>query len=343
MVGASTFRNADKALRIASLGVALLVLHHFSNASLSDPGRNVMRSFMGLALKPFADGFQFVPSSSRYGVVDAVPASSKQHVSSAFHELNDGIERRIVFGLDVVGNVPTRVGAFSRLQVVDRAKLIYGHDLLSFRLKDFTEQAFLHRIDRFAGQDVFDKKRASGLWLLCIGYLKKLSQGVDPFDRFVVGLADLLGLVWVHRAEGVSKDFFVGLFFCGSHRHLSVRSRARIYESLPSRNFTISDRRWLISVMSPTCPQCSPSESGAGLSFKSSSIRSSKSLATRCAFSYAALAVNFGFAISAFPFTCGLVPVVRRSSSPRSKHNNRRTISKRSLKDFQKIFLVGFG
>ena len=46
MDGASTFKNADKALRIASLGVALLVLHHFSNASQSDPGRNVIRSFM---------------------------------------------------------------------------------------------------------------------------------------------------------------------------------------------------------------------------------------------------------------------------------------------------------
>lgn len=328
MIGASTFRNSDNALLIASLGVALLVSHHVSNAWLSDPGRNVMRSFMGLAFQPLANGFQFVSSDSRHGVFDAVPASSKQHIPSAFHKLDDGIERRVVFGLNVVGNVPTRVGAFSRLQVVDRAKLIYGHDLLSFRLKDFSELTFLHRVDRFASQDVFDKKRASGLWLLCIGYLKKLSQGVDPFDRFVVGLADLLGLVWVHRAEGVAKDFFVGLFFCGGHRHLSVRSRARIYESLPSRNFTISDRRLLISFMSPTCPQCSPSESGAGLSFKSSSIRSSKSLATRCAFSYAALAVNFGFAISAFPFTCGLVPVVRRSSSPQPKYSKCRTFRK---------------
>lgn len=170
MVGASTFRNADRALRIASLGVALCALHHFSNASLSDPGRNVMRSFMGLTFDP--------------------------------------------------------------------------------RL-------------------------------------------------------------------------------------------ARCYELLPSRNLTISDRRWLISFMSPTCPQFNPSVSGAGLSFKSSSIRSSKSLATRWAFSYAAFAVNFGFAISAFPFACGLVPVGCRSSSPRPKCNNRRTISKRSYNKFAGFFTGG--
>lgn len=128
MAGASTFKNADRALRIASLGVALLVLHHSSNASQSDPGRNVMRSFMAIV---------------------------------------------------------------------------------------------------------------SG------------------------------------------------------------------YDSLRSRNFTIVDRRWLTSDMSPTWPQLIPSVSGAGQSCRSSKIRSSKSLATRWAFSYAASAVSFGLVILRFLLACG--------------------------------------
>ena len=92
------------------------------------------------------------------------------------------------------------------------------HGWWFFRLEDFTEQAFLHRIDRFAGQEVFDKKRAGALWLLCVGDLEEFGQSVDPFDRFVVGLADLLGLVWIHRSEGVAKDLLVGFFVCGGHR-----------------------------------------------------------------------------------------------------------------------------
>jgi hypothetical protein len=89
---------------------------------------------------------------------------------------------------------------------------------LSFRLEDLAEEAFLHRVDRFASQEVFGKKRAGGLWLLCVGDLKELGQGVDPFDRFVVGLADLLGLVWIHLTEGVAKNLLVGFFVCGGHR-----------------------------------------------------------------------------------------------------------------------------
>jgi hypothetical protein len=65
---------------------------------------------------------------------------------------------------------------------------------------------------------VFGKKRAGGLWLLCVGDLEELGQGVDPFDRFVVGLADLLGLVWIHRAEGIAKNPLVSFFVCSGHR-----------------------------------------------------------------------------------------------------------------------------
>ena len=161
MAGASTFKNADRALRIASLGVAFCALHHFSNASLSDPGRNVIRSFMGLV---------------------------------------------------------------------------------------------------------------SG------------------------------------------------------------------YDSLRSRNFTIAERRWLTSVMSPTWPQLIPSVSGAGQSCRSSKMRSSKSLATRWAFSYAASAVSFGLGILRILLACGLVPVVCRSSSPRLKHRKCRTVCKRSFREYKQIF-----
>ncbi len=41
--------------------------------------------------------------------------------------------------------------------------------------------------------------------LLCVGDLKGFCQGHQTLDRFVVGFADLLGLVGVHRLEDLAK------------------------------------------------------------------------------------------------------------------------------------------
>ena len=253
MDGASTFRNADKALRIASLGVASLALHQSSNASQSDPGRNVIRSFILDFFRP---------------------------------------SRRL--------------------------------------LKDLSEQAFLYRIECVAGVEVFCQKRSSGLWLLCVGDLQRVGQAAKSFDRFVVGLADLLSLVRIHRAESLSQDFFVGCFVRNVHR-IDLCRFAWFYDSLLSRNFIISDIRWLISRMSPTCPQWIACASGAGKSTNISWIRETRSCDTKTAFSYAASALSFGLLVLgiflSFAFR-GLVPVDRRSSLPRLNYSNCRTFSK---------------
>ena len=91
------------------------------------------------------------------------------------------------------------------------------HHEVSFRLENLSKQAVSHRIECFAGVEVFGKKRAGGLWLLRVGDLKRVGQSSETLNRFVVGLADLLSLVCVHRTEGVAKNLFIGVLVGSGH------------------------------------------------------------------------------------------------------------------------------
>lgn len=72
-------------------------------------------------------------------------------------------------------------------------------------LEDLSEAAVLHRVQCLDRVEMFGEKRAGAGRLLCVGDLEGLRQGHQTLDRFVVGFADLLGLVGVHRLEDLAK------------------------------------------------------------------------------------------------------------------------------------------
>jgi hypothetical protein len=72
-------------------------------------------------------------------------------------------------------------------------------------LEDLSEAAVLHRVQGLDRVEVFGEKRAGAGRLLCVGDLEGLRQGHQTLDRLVVGFADLLGLVGVHRLEDLAK------------------------------------------------------------------------------------------------------------------------------------------
>ena len=72
-------------------------------------------------------------------------------------------------------------------------------------LEDLAEAAVLHRVQGLDRVEVFGEKRAGAGCLLCVGDLEGFRQGHQTLDRLVVGFADLLGLVGVHRLEDLAK------------------------------------------------------------------------------------------------------------------------------------------
>jgi hypothetical protein len=72
-------------------------------------------------------------------------------------------------------------------------------------LEDLAEAAVLHRVQGLDRVEVFGEKRAGAGRLLCVGDLEGFRQGHQTLDRLVVGFADLLGLVGVHRLEDLAK------------------------------------------------------------------------------------------------------------------------------------------
>ncbi len=72
-------------------------------------------------------------------------------------------------------------------------------------LEDLSEAAVLHRVEGLDRVEVFGEKRAGAGRLLCVGDLEGFCQGHQTLDRLVVGFADLLGLVGVHRLEDLAK------------------------------------------------------------------------------------------------------------------------------------------
>ncbi len=72
-------------------------------------------------------------------------------------------------------------------------------------LEDLSEAAVLHRVQGLDSVEVFGEKRAGAGRLLCVGDLEGFRQGHQTLDRLVVGFADLLGLVGVHRLEDLAK------------------------------------------------------------------------------------------------------------------------------------------
>jgi hypothetical protein len=72
-------------------------------------------------------------------------------------------------------------------------------------LEDLSKAAVLHRVQGLDRVEVFGEKRAGAGCLLCVGDLKGFCQGHQTLDCLVVGFADLLGLVGVHRLEDLAK------------------------------------------------------------------------------------------------------------------------------------------
>ncbi len=72
-------------------------------------------------------------------------------------------------------------------------------------LEDLSKAAVLHRVQGLDRVEVFGEKRAGAGCLLCVGDLKGFCQGHQTLDRLVVGFADLLGLVGIHRLEDLAK------------------------------------------------------------------------------------------------------------------------------------------
>ncbi len=72
-------------------------------------------------------------------------------------------------------------------------------------LEDLSKAAVLHRVQGLDRVEVFGEKRAGAGCLLCVGDLKGFCQGHQTLDRLVVGFADLLGLVCIHRLEDLAK------------------------------------------------------------------------------------------------------------------------------------------
>ena len=72
-------------------------------------------------------------------------------------------------------------------------------------LEDLSEAAVLHRVQGLDRVEVFGEKRAGAGCLLCVGDLEGFCEGHQSLYRLVVGFADLLGLVGVHRLEDLAK------------------------------------------------------------------------------------------------------------------------------------------
>ncbi len=72
-------------------------------------------------------------------------------------------------------------------------------------LEDLSKAAVLHRVQSLDRVEVFGEKRAGAGCLLCVGDLEGFREGHQSLYRLVVGFADLLGLVGVHRLEDLAK------------------------------------------------------------------------------------------------------------------------------------------
>ena len=72
-------------------------------------------------------------------------------------------------------------------------------------LEDLAQAAVIHRVKGLHRVEVFGEKRAGAGRLLRVGDLEGFRQGHQTLDRLVIGFADLLGLVSVHRLEDLAK------------------------------------------------------------------------------------------------------------------------------------------
>ena len=73
------------------------------------------------------------------------------------------------------------------------------------RLKNYPKSTFLHRVERFDCVKVFDDSWASRLVADCVSDLQGVGKCSQSLNRFVVGVANLLSLVCVHRFEDPAK------------------------------------------------------------------------------------------------------------------------------------------
>jgi hypothetical protein len=91
-------------------------------------------------------------------------------------------------------------------------------------LEDLSKAAVLHRVQSLDRVEVFGEKRAGAGCLLCVGDLKGFCQGHQTLDCLVVGFADLLGLVGIHRLEDLAKGCVGGCVWvvCVGHVCVSV-------------------------------------------------------------------------------------------------------------------------
>lgn len=86
-------------------------------------------------------------------------------------------------------------------------------------LQNLAQQALVHHVDRLdRSQVLLNQYVVVGLSHPDVGELERLGQGLQAFDRLVVGVANLLVLVWLHLLEGVAKFGFVGI---GGHGSVS--------------------------------------------------------------------------------------------------------------------------
>ncbi len=91
-------------------------------------------------------------------------------------------------------------------------------------LEDLSKAAVLHRVQGLDRVEVFGEKRAGAGCLLCVGDLKGFCQSHQTLDCLVVGFADLLGLVGIHRLEDLAKGCVGGCVWvvCVGHVCVSV-------------------------------------------------------------------------------------------------------------------------
>lgn len=86
-------------------------------------------------------------------------------------------------------------------------------------LQNLPQQALVHHVDRLDRSEVFlDEYMVVRVAHPNVSEFERLGQALQAFDRLVVGVADLLVLVWVHLLEGGAKLGFVGV---GGHGWVS--------------------------------------------------------------------------------------------------------------------------
>lgn len=92
-------------------------------------------------------------------------------------------------------------------------------------LKNLTQQALVHHVDRLdRSQVLLNQHVVVRLSNPDVGELERLGQALQAFNRFVVRVANLLVLVWVHLLEGVAKLGFVVVSWHSSVSGLGVVS-----------------------------------------------------------------------------------------------------------------------